>query len=91
MFKCRGCEAKDEEIRHLLALLDKAQAATEKAQARVVEIASPGAERRVALTAAPEQAGPIRRVSVAVPTGVGFPGYTPQPRPAPIEVEEPAG
>jgi hypothetical protein len=87
MFRCRGCTAKDEEIRHLLALLDKTQGAAENAQARLAEIASPGAERR-RVDVPPglrgiERAGPSGRVAPA------FPGYEPRPARPAIEIDEP--
>jgi len=85
LFKCRGCQAKDDEIRHLLALLDKAQSAANMTQARLAEIASPGAERRIAAPAPvpPHSAGPA-------PNAPSFPGYPRAQARPPIEVDESA-
>ena len=86
MFKCRGCAAKDDEIRHLLALLDKVQAAASQTQARLAEIASPGAERR-------RVAEPVLRVPFRTPPSppelaASFPGYEPTAARAGFEVVE---
>jgi hypothetical protein len=88
--KCRGCQAKDEEIRHLLALLTQAQDAANRAQGRLAEIASPGAERRmvVALSRpkreAPERPSPPKRLAT-------FPGYPPESQQPPPPIDDGLG
>lgn len=79
--RCRSCEAKDKEIEHLLALLKEANAQTEKAQARLADIASPGVAQRLE----PRPVRPPREVPVAAPT-VQFPGYAPSRRPVDLEI-----
>jgi len=85
LFKCRGCQAKDDEIRHLLALLDKAQSAANTTQARLAEIASPGAERRIvpAFPVPPRSAGPP-------PPVPNFPGYARAQAKPLVELDESA-
>lgn len=81
---CRTCEAKDTEIAHLLALLDKANAQVEKAQARMSELLEPGLNQRLE---APRRPMPVRPTPDPA-QGIGFPGYAPGPRAVPkIEVE----
>jgi hypothetical protein len=46
LFACRGCAAKDEEIKHLLWELDKLHASLQKTVDRAVEVQSPGAVAR---------------------------------------------
>lgn len=67
--KCRACEAKDKEIEHLLALLEKANASQEKANARLAEIQSPGVNGRLE----PRPTRPIERSRK--PMVVPLPGY----------------
>jgi hypothetical protein len=47
MFECKGCAAKDQEIDHLRANIEKLLEQLEKAQARVMELAEPGVNRRM--------------------------------------------
>lgn len=82
--RCRACEAKDKEIEHLLALLGEANARSEKAQARVSELADPGISRRLAVPVAP-----IRRDNlVPVQPISGFPGYERELAPPKVEVDQ---
>lgn len=70
--RCRSCEAKDREIEHLLALADRLTVQTEKAQARLAELAQPGLTQRI------EPRAPRALVPVAAATGrpaIQFPGY----------------
>ncbi len=46
LFGCRGCEARDKEIGHLLAQLNAQRDHTTKLAAQLCEIASPGSTRR---------------------------------------------
>lgn len=68
--KCRGCEAKDKEILHLIAQLDRLHVHLEASQARVAESVSPGVEHRIAKKTQPLRANVPRAF---VPS---FPGYS---------------
>lgn len=87
--RCRACEAKDSEIAHLRSHLERLSGMVERAQARIVEVERPGAERavraaeRTPRTAREAPAPPPRYV----PT---FPGYEPEERGPRLVVEEPA-
>lgn len=94
-FHCRGCEAKDSEITHLMAQLDKLQAMVETAHARLAELAEPGIALRLASAARhmprPAPAPPAPVLNRAEPPPLtekqqrrlrmvpGFPGYGPEP------------
>lgn len=78
-FGCKACRAKDEEIHHLLALLNEANDRNEKAQARLGELVSPGVTARLT-PRAPVPLVPRRAASSAT-----FPGYAQDPAPA-VEV-----
>lgn len=81
MFDCKACEAKTDEITHLRAIVTEMQAALEKAQTRVMELAAPGVNRRMRhIDDAP--AAPQRMV-----VHPQFPGYEMRPEPA-IEISE---
>ena len=83
MFECRACKAKDEEIDRLQVNVKDLLEMLEKAQARVMELAEPGVNRRLApqrTEVAPEHAARFR-----VPPQ--FPGYEPRPETV-IEVDE---
>ena len=73
MFECRGCAAKDQEIDHLRANIEKLLEQLEKAQARVMELAEPGVNRRM---------NPQGEVHKRPPTQYRiqpeFPGYEPR-------------
>lgn len=77
---CKACEAKDREIEHLLALLERANGATEKANARLAEVQSPGVNSRLE----PHDPRPPRPPR-AKPV-LGFPGYAPEVQEG-VEVE----
>jgi len=47
MFECRGCQSKDNEIDHLRASISALFDQLERAQARVMELAEPGVNRRM--------------------------------------------
>jgi hypothetical protein len=87
-FDCRGCRAKDGEIAHLMAQLDKLAAMVEKSQARVAELAEPGIAMRLAgadraAIRPPAAARPARRMVQ------GFPGYGLEPKMGPnVELDE---
>lgn len=89
LFHCRGCAAKDSEIAHLMGQLDKLQAMTEKAQARVAELAEPGIAMRLAGAdrAGSRQPAPPRIVGrPLVPT---FPGYASERKDGPhVQLDE---
>jgi hypothetical protein len=86
-FRCRGCEARDQEIRHLLAELQSQRVATEKATARVMEIADPGSNARMV----PRPAIQPRRLAPTKTEGAGagdsLPGYERLPLKPVYEVE----
>lgn len=46
LFSCRGCRAKDEEIKHLMWVIEGLQSAQTAAVNRISEIQSPGAVAR---------------------------------------------
>jgi len=70
MFECKACEARIQEITHLRAIITEMQAATEKAQARVMELAEPGVNRRMSR---PQE--PAARIPRPLPVPQEFPGY----------------
>lgn len=76
MFKCKGCEAKGDEILHLRAIITEQQAALEKAQTRVMELAEPGVNRRMSKIDSTEPPAPA-----PVPALPQFPGYEMRPDP----------
>lgn len=77
---CKVCEAKDREVEHLLAILERTQGQLEKAQARLAEIQAPGVTGRL-------EPRPVRPL-VKPPSApvAAFPGYAPERQPM-IEVE----
>lgn len=73
LFGCKGCAGRDQEIRHLMAELERVHGHLEKAQARICELAEPGTERRIAaLEKRDTQPLPRPRKT---PDRYGFPGY----------------
>lgn len=79
LFDCRGCKAKDSEIAHLIAQLDKLNGMIEKAQARVTELAEPGINLRLAgATRAGAAPGPRTERPALRPRVPTFPGYAPE-------------
>ena len=84
-FKCRGCEARDQEIRHLLAELDRLHGFLETSQKRLTELADPGINARLT-----PRAPASRQVPIQMKTAVNFPGYErPRPQAQPeIEIKE---
>lgn len=76
MFECKACEAKTEEIEHLRSIITELQKQLEKATARVMELAAPGIERRMA-------SAPAVMPRPQVPPRDMMPGYEwrqPEPR-----------
>jgi hypothetical protein len=79
LFKCRGCEARDREIIHLLSLLEEARKSYDKLITIQAEMVSPGASGR----AIPRPKTPAMRAAELKPlvkpttrtAKVGFPGY----------------
>lgn len=81
--RCRACDAKDKEIEHLLALLGEANTRSEKAQARVSELADPGISRRLNPVAVVRRdLAPIQAAQIQ-----GFPGYERELKPPKLEAE----
>lgn len=77
LFACRGCEARDREILHLLALLEEGRKQLDKVLSVQAEIVAPGASARAIpkpVTAAARAAAlaPPRPPRVRAPN---FPGY----------------
>jgi hypothetical protein len=94
LFGCRGCEAKDSEIAHLLLEVSRLHEHLDKAQARVLELAQPGSNARAVALRGPSlvrpQAPPLTAAQVVeqkekrattMAEGDNFPGYErPEPR-----------
>jgi len=74
MFECRGCAAKGQEIDHLRANIEKLLEQLEKAQARVMELAEPGVNRRMNPPAEARDRQPVQRYRIPPE----FPGYEPR-------------
>jgi len=72
LFGCRGCEGRDQEIRHLVAENERLHKLLDKAQGRICELASPGIETRLE----PEKRK-VRELPrpKREPDRYGFPGY----------------
>lgn len=85
LFKCRGCEAKDAEIAHLRAELERFHQHLERAQQRLTEIAVPGIEKRIASATQPIREAPKRAVPLVASS---FPGYGPRPARPAYDVQE---
>jgi len=81
--KCRGCEAKDKEILHLIAQLDRLHAHLESSQARIAETVAPGIERRIA------QKVPSARVNTPRAFIPSFPGYSREVARPTVAISEP--
>lgn len=89
IFSCRGCKAKDGEISHLIAQLDKLNAMVEKAQARVAELAEPGISLRLAGASRAEAMPAMRPRPAPRPLVPTFPGYPPERKRGPhVEIAE---
>lgn len=84
LFDCRGCKAKDSEIAHLIAQLDKLSEMVERSQKRVTELAEPGITNRLLGPSAARGSSPRPPVRL-VP---GFPGYAPERAKPAYEVDE---
>ncbi len=82
--RCRACEAKDQEIAHLLAIVAELTERANKADARLAETISPGVVSR----AMPRPAMP-RPERIIAQRIQGFPGYEPERAPAAVETSEP--
>jgi len=80
--KCRTCDAKDKEIEHLLALLDRSSANLEKAQARLSEIVDPGLTQRLV-----PRLPPAPRTQPLRDNAPQFPGYEPMKPTGSLEIE----
>lgn len=85
MFECKGCMAKDKEIDHLRANIHDLLQSLEKAQARVMELAEPGVNRRMNPPA--QAAAPVPPQMFRIPPQ--YPGYEPRMEPV-VEVDEEA-
>lgn len=89
LFDCRGCKAKDSEIVHLMAQLEKLSAMVEKANARVAELAEPGIALRMAGADRMASVGRPPAPRAARPMVQGFPGYGPEPKAGPhVQLDE---
>jgi len=84
MFECKGCLAKDKEIDHLRANIHDLLQSLEKAQARVMELAEPGVNRRMN-PPVPTRHSPPAHFRIEPQ----YPGYEPRMEPV-IEVDEEA-
>jgi len=83
MFECRACKAKDEEIAHLQANVKDLLEMLDKAQARVMELAEPGVNRRMA----PQRTEVSREHRARFSVPPQFPGYEPRVEQV-VEVDE---
>ncbi len=85
--RCRACEARDQEIAHLLAIVAELSERANKADARLAEVISPGVVGRAnPVVGRPLMPRPERLVPQRIS---GFPGYEPERSPATVEVSEP--
>ncbi len=76
LFGCRGCEARDREIQHLLAELNAQREQTTKVAAQLCEIASPGSTRRaVPPPLIPATTAKVQAAGVPKKSAYNFPGY----------------
>lgn len=76
LFSCRGCKAKDEEIKHLMWVIEQVQSAQNAAINRISEIQSPGAVARSSyVPPAPTERRDARPGRQRVQT---LPGYEPE-------------
>lgn len=86
LFKCRGCEARDREIIHLLAQLEETRKQTDKLLALQAEIVSPGSSHR----AVPRPLTPAARAAAVAPPPrkpvMNFPGYEHPERGPDVEI-----
>ena len=91
LFGCNACAAKDETIKVLLARVDYLERALDKAQARLTEIAAPGAAYRIDRAAMPrphKEATDAKAAREAMRFNAGeFPGYEPSRAPFKVEIE----
>lgn len=89
LFNCRGCEARDREIIHLLALLEEGRKQLDKVLAVQAEIVAPGSSVRAIpkpLTAA-ARAAALAPKTPPRPRPANFPGYErPTERPDELEI-----
>ncbi len=85
--RCKGCEARSEEIAHLLAIVAELSERANKADARLAEVISPGVVNRASPPLPrPMLQRPERPVRQRI---TGFPGYEPELEPATVEATEP--
>lgn len=82
--RCRACEARDNEITHLIGQLNRLNEILEKSQASLAELAGPGVMRRIQAPAQKlvEHSQNHRELEDA------FPGYRRYAKPDPIVVDE---
>lgn len=73
LFRCRGCEARDKEIQHLLAELTAQRNHTESVARQLCEIVSPGSAQR-SQTKPPTKPAQVIRPPAQIPRPT-FPGY----------------
>lgn len=83
LFKCRGCEARDKEIQHLLAELNAQREHTSRIARQLCEVMSPGSSQRSIATPKPPAPKPAPAAPLQRPT---FPGYE-RPRDVEFAVE----
>lgn len=75
LFECRGCKAKDDEIKHLMWVIEGLQAAQRATVDRIAEIQSPGAAARASYVP------PVRNEKAPPPPPrrvQTLPGYEPE-------------
>lgn len=88
LFSCRACQAKDEEIKHLLAQLDRLQELLDRQTKQLCELVQPGTAYRIEKAArGPRPVEPKADAAVRGQQPVYFPGYERDPRKAPVEIE----
>jgi len=75
LFGCKGCEGRDQEVRHLLAEIERLHVLVDKAQARICELAEPGIETRVRVGREKPERIPLKEKLERPQARYGFPGY----------------
>lgn len=86
LFGCKGCDAKDDEIKHLLAQIDHYQRMLDTQQKRILELAQPGATYRME-HAGPRPVEPKADAALRGKPRHFMPGYEPDPPRRQVEIE----